>query len=509
MSENGTPRRRGWRTMSTPRMSAATALLLALSLALGGCGEGLTDVNENPNEPTDVPAATILPNGIRALGNTMWNSFWHMSLFATWSQQLSQIQYPDEDRYAVRQSVLQGFWDGFYDVGKDFQTIIAKGQEDGDPNVEAVGRIMKSYTFQLVADAWGPAPYSQALGLEEGIGAPPYDADRAIYEGILADLAAAASMIQVGGNPFGNNDLIYGGDMGQWQRFANSLRLKLAMRMSSVDPGTAAPIVADAVAAGTFQSNADNAVLNYLTSSPNRHPIFENGLSRDDHAPSETMLSLMRDWDDPRLDIYAKPAPNSSPDDPPEVRFAGALPGMSKQPHASLNDIARIGAFWRDNPSAPAVLMSYAEAAFFKAEAAHRGFIGGSAQAFYEDGVRAALEQYGIDDAAVAAYLAQPGVAWGTGGMEPLQQIGIQKWMALYNGSSTEAYAEIRRLGYPAIQPGPDAVSVNSGHIPTRIQYPPLEESLNRQSYQEALQMLGGGNTMAGVLFWDADPMVP
>lgn len=497
--------------MNRHRLPTVAARLLVSALALGACQESLTDVNENPNEPTDVPAATILPNAIVDLGNTMWASFWHMSLFSTWAQQLSEIQYPDEDRYNVRQSVLQGYWDGFYDIAKDFQAMIDKGRESGDPNVEAVGLIMRGYVFQLIVDAWGPAPFSEALQLEGGTATPAYDSDRAIYEGILADLGAAQAMIDVGSDPFGSNDLIYGGDMESWRRFANSLRLKLAMRMSSVDPGAAGPIVADAVTAGTITSNAHNAVLSYLETSPNRHPIFENGETRDDHAPSETMLSIMRAWDDPRIPIYAKPAPNSSEGDPIEVRFAGALPGRSSQLSAyqSLNDIARIGAYWRDDPAAPAVFMSHAEVAFFKAEAAQRGLLGGSAQAFYEQGVQAALDQYGIGGSAVADYMARDGVAWGTGGTTPMEQIGIQKWLALFNGSALEAYAEVRRLGYPAIQPGPDAVSVNSGHIPTRIQYPPLEESLNGQAYQQALSMLGGSNTMDGVIFWDPDPMVP
>lgn len=491
------------------RSPSTVGLLFALSLAALGCGESLTAVNENPNEPTDVPAATILPNAAAGLGNTLWSSFWHMSLFATWSQHYSQIQYPDEDRYNVRQSVLQGYWDRFYDVAKDFHTIAGKGEATGQPNVEAVGLIMKAFTFQLIADAWGPAPYSEALSLEQGNATPAYDSGREIYEALLADLESAQGMITAGSDPFGSNDLVYGGDMEKWRRFANSLRLRLAMRMSSVDPTAAAPIVADAVAAGTFASNADNAVLSYLETDPNRHPIFENGLTRDDHAPSETMLAIMRSLDDPRIPIYARAAPNSSPADPLEVRYAGAFPGRSSQPHASLNDIARIGAFWRDDPSAPAVFLSYAEVAFFQAEAALRGFIGGSAQEFYEAGVRAALEQYGVDGAAVDAYLAQAGVAWGTGGLQQMEQIGVQKWLALYNGNALEAYAEIRRLGYPAIQPGPNAMSVNGGHPPTRIQYPPLEESLNGQAYQEALTILGGANTMSGVLFWDPDPMVP
>lgn len=496
------------------RSVAVAALLLALTLGVGACGEGLTEVNENPNEPTDVPADVILPNAIADLGNTMWNSFWHMSLFSTWAQQLGEIQYPDEDRYNVRQSVMQSFWDGFYDIGQDVQTIADKGAATGNGNVEAVGRILKSYVFQMIVDAWGPAPYTEALKLEEGNSTPSYDAGSTIYDALLSSLADAQASIQPGGNPFGGNDLIYGGDMSKWKKLANSMRLEMAMRISDVNPSKAASVAQAAVSAGVFTSNADNAVLQYLGSSPNRNPVFENGLTRDDHAPSETLLSIMRQWDDPRIPIYAKPAGTSDPGDPLSVRFTGSLPGHSSQtcgtcPYESLNDISRIGTRWRDVPDTPMYFFTYARVSFYKAEAALRGFIGGSAQEYYEDGVEASLEQYGIGQDAIAAYMAQDGVAWGTGGMTAMEQIHTQKFIATYMGNAVENYAEIRRTGIPAIEPGPDATSVNSGHPPTRIQYPPLESSLNGSSYQEALSMIGGSNSFSAPIFWDPDPMVP
>lgn len=495
--------------MTTKLRVAVPAVLVAAVLALGACDESLTEVNENPNAPTSVPASTLLPEAISSTGDLVWNSFWHMYIWGTWTQNTALIQYPDEERYDVRVSSMDGFWNAFYQgPGKDFQTVIEGAEEAGNPNVQAVGLIMKSYVFQLVADAWGPAPYSEALRLEEGNQTPAYDHDRDIYEGMLADLEQAVNLIDPGqvAPRLPENDILYGGDMTKWKRFANSLRLKLAMRMSSVDEGTAAPIVADAVSSGVFESNTDAARLDY-TGGQNRNPTYVDGLTRDDHAPGEPMLSRMRDWRDPRVPVYAKPCPNCDPSDPWDVKYIGGTIAQGGEPRP-LGDIARIGAFWRDDPAAPQWFMTKAEVDFFKAEAARRGMIGGDAGAFYEEGIRASMNQYGISGTEVDDYLAEPGVAWDAG-TDAMKKIGTQKWIALYmGGSALEAYSEIRRLGYPAITPGPQALNVNSGHPPTRMPYPPLEQSLNNESLQGGISMLGADD-MASTLFWDPDGLVP
>lgn len=487
----------------TTRIWSVASLLLALTLMVGACGESLTDTNANPNEPTSVPGEAILPNGIVDLANNMTDSFWELSLFSTWSQQLAKIQYDDEDVYAVRADALQPFWDGYYNVGRDFQEIIDAAQENGNDAGEGIGRVLKSFTFHLIVDAWGPAPYSEAYKLEEGNTTPAYDSDAAIYDALLSSLATADGLLAgATGSYGGQNDLIYGGDLAKWRKFANSLRLMLAVRMGNASQASSA------VSAGTFQSNADNATLHYLSSSPNRNPIYVNGLSRDDQRPSETMLSYMRDLNDPRIGIYAKPALSSSESDPMDVRFAGEFNGTNGA-RSSFSEIARIGGFWRDNPDAPFHFMTYAQVLFYKAEAAHTGMISGgdaAAQQYYEDGIQAAMDLYDVPQSEVDAYMAQDGVAWGTD--DPMKLIGIQKWLGTYMGDALDVYAEIRRLGYPEIEPGPDAQPVNGGHPPTRILYPPYEQTLNGSSYQGGVSMLGADN-MSSTIFWDMNGDVP
>lgn len=491
--------------------AALPMVLVALAFALGACDQDLTEVNENPNAPTSVPPATLLPEAIGATADLTWDSFWQMSIWGTFSQNTALIQYPDEEKYDIRVSSLEGYWNSFYQGPlKDYQSMIDLAEEQGKPNVQAVALIMKSYVFQQLTDAWGPVPYSEALNLEGGEQTPAYDGEEAIYTALLENLDRARGLIDPGNvsAALPGNDILYGGDMAKWRSFANSLTLKMAMRISNVDEGTASSIVDDDLAGGVFQSNAEHARIDY-PGGENQNPIYVNGLTRDDHAPGEPMLSRMRDWQDPRVPVYAEPCPNCDPSDSWDVKYIGGTIAQGGEPRP-LGDIARIGSFWRGNPQAPHWFMSHAEVEFFLAEAAYRGFISGSAQEHYEAGIRASMNQYGISGQDVDDYLQQAGVAWdGSDMATAMQQIGVQKWISLYmGGPAIEAYAEIRRLGYPAIAPGPQALNVNDGHPPTRIPYPPLEQSLNNEELQAAIQMLGGDD-YSQTVYWDPDGTVP
>ena len=124
-------------------------------------------------------------------------------------------------------------------------------------------------------------PYSQALDVENFT--PAYDSQQAIYAGMLANLTTAVGLLDVNGIGFGEGDLIYGNDFAAWRLFGNSLRMRLAMRLSEVDPATAQAAFVAANTAGGFASNADNAMLNY-PGAPYENPLHENYLGRDDHG---------------------------------------------------------------------------------------------------------------------------------------------------------------------------------------------------------------------------------
>ena len=474
---------------------AQRTLVAGVVFALAACDSGLTEVNQDPNAPTDVGAQFLLPQSIRSPVERAFGGGQMLSHTAIWPQHAVQIQYPDEEEGIVRASRMQTYWNDYYrNPLKDIQTVIEKGQESGSGNVEGVGRIWKSWVFHLVTDLWGDVPYSEALtlGKEGGTTTPTYDTQSDVYAGLLADLAAGASLLGSGAD-FGSGDILYGNDFTKWRKFANSLRMRLAMRLSEVDPTAARAEFVAAYGAGAFTSNDDNAMLEW-PGSPYRNPLFENWQGRDDHGVSATLVDTLKALNDPRLELYAEPAAEDG-----EYR---GLQNGDITPELSLAWYSRIGNNWRaDGAETPTPIMTFAEVSFLAAEAAARGWISEDAATLYEQGIRASMTQYDADNtptsAEIDAYLAGPAVVYDAG--RGLEQILLQQWIGLFmNGS--EAWSHVRRIGVPNLQAGPD---LTLSRIPVRFTYPDLEQSLNKDNLDAALARQGGGLDLVDLLWWD------
>lgn len=475
--------------------SLVAALLVGLGLAAGAC-DNLTDINENPNAPTSVPAQFLLPSALQVAVNNAWGTGEMLQHSGIWAQHFAQIQYPDEERGNVRASRMDAYWDSYYQGPlNDIQAVIDIGVEDGNVNAEGVGRIWKSWIFHILTDLWGDIPYSQALqGVDNTT--PVYDSQSDIYVSLLSELEAGAAKLSTSGQDFGSGDLLYGNDWAKWKRFANSLRMRIAMRMSEVNPSGAQSAFVAAYNAGGFTSSDDNAMF-YWTGAPYENPFYENYLARDDNSISRTMVEILKDLDDPRLSLYAEPAATDG-------EYRGHENGVEDLPAGmSLADISRIGNFWRaDGAATPNAIITYAEVLFLEAEAAERGWIAGDPEALYMEAIEANMNLYdaqgvGPSDAEIAAYLANPDIAY-TG----LDDIYLQKWIALYmNGH--EAWAEVRRTGVPTRHVG-SALAGNIGVIPVRFSYPADEQSLNNANLQAAMSAQGmSAPDLTTEVWWD------
>ena len=274
---------------------------------------------------------------------------------------------------------------------------------------------------------------------------------------------------------------MYGGDMVEWRKFSNSLRLRLAMHLSNVDATTAAAQAQAAVTAGVFTSNADNAQLMYLASAPDQNPVYTNVHvdKRDDYGMSKTFVDSLLSWSDPRLPVFAQL--NNDTIVANQI-YEGLPNGLNDGAGPALLYISRIGAYWRETPAAPLALLTYSEVLFLEAEAAERGWITGNATQLYADAIRASMEQYGIPTTAIDAYLAQPRVVYATGAAG-LTQIAYQKWVSLFL-QGMEGWTEVRRTGVPALVPGPNAVLTK---IPERLPYSDNEAVLNKANLDAAV----------------------
>jgi len=483
--------------------NGALALLLAASVV--ACDSGLTDINKNPLNPEDVPSEFLIVGAIRAVvGNTVAGGF-NYNMTSLWAQHLAQTQYPDEGRFKFRPGDIDNYFNMFYGVGsKNLVKIIEKAES---PNYVAVAKILKAYYFMVATDMFGDIPYSEAFTGDKADGTltPKYDSQEEIYASIFSELKEAIALIDPSESTFGPEDLLYQGDMEKWRKLANSLRMRAAMRLSKVDPALAQAEFEDALAAGPFTSNDDNAVLWYGTDPDSRHPQYTNRQTRNDHGMAKTLVDYMLNGDesgldyekhDPRLAIYAQPTP--------EGYYRGHEVGLGEGHGVPLSEISEIGARWRVQPDGDAVIISYSEVLFLRAEAALKGWnAGADAESLYYDAIRASMNYYEIEDDVVDAYLADnPQWAFDALGSTPERQVGIQKWIALFQ-NGPEAYSNWRRTGYPELVAGRDAE--NDGKILRRIPYPGREQTLNRANLDAAIASQGmtGYGDMNTPVWWD------
>jgi hypothetical protein len=487
--------------------------LLALGAAVA-CQTDLTALNQNPNSPTTAPAGPLFTSAVRSSLQTLQNSFNTLSMTSLFAQHIAQIQYIDEDRGHIRPTTLNNLFNGLY-VGplEDFQKI-----QDGSaslPSTTGPATVMQQWVYQNVTDLWGDVPYSEALKGDASTPnfKPTYDAQKDIYYGMLAKLTAASTAM-AGGNTaadpgLGSADPIYKGNVTKWIKLSNSLRARMAMRLSQADPAKAQSELTAAFAAGTFTSNADNAALNWPGDGVYDNPWAANFSTRDDHRMAKTLMDQLISTNDPRLTIFAQPTKA----DP--TKYAGMQNGLDNTYTSTyFNTTSRPGAIFYPGATTygtfgtsagkatPSYIMTYAEVSFIKAEAAMRGWGGltaAQAPQFYIDGVTASITQWGGTAAQAATYLAQAGVAFNpaTG----LEQIGTQKWIALFT-QGTEAWSEYRRTGFPTtITPGPQMYADTPG-IAMRLTYAPAELSVNKAGMDAAIARQGADLTTTKV-WWD------
>jgi hypothetical protein len=458
-------------------------LLLALPLGalLAGCQKDLERTNKNPNESTSVQPDYLLTNGIKSNIDTYWGQDATMDAASLYIQYWAKIQYPDPDRYIPAATSVQNIWSNFYAQGiQDFTTLVQLGDSLHHPNYKAVGLIMRSWIYQVVTDLYGDIPYSQAAQIEKYL-TPKYDAQKDVYTGLLAELKTAVQLLDESGNPI-QGDVLLNGDIRQWKKFANGLRLRIALRIADREEATAKAVFKEVADEGNILigRNQENVALNYLAS-PNQNPVAKNRETRNDYRISKTIVDKLKALNDPRLNIYA-----ALPKDTNVV--IGVTNGLTADSAARLGftKTSDVGAVFTAT-TAPAVLFSYAELLFIQSEAAARNLTSGDAADLYQKAITASLQQYGINTATVIDnYLKQPQVVYNTANYK--KTIGEQKWLALF-GNGLEAFAEWRRLDYPQLTPA--YTGVLDGKIPVRLYYPSSEQALNGVNYKKAVANQG------------------
>ncbi|MBK7408171.1 MAG: SusD/RagB family nutrient-binding outer membrane lipoprotein [Saprospirales bacterium] len=500
-------------------------LILALFMfgALS-CGDKFGDINVDPNNPSLVPADFLLTSAQKAIADDVWDEWMNARFGLLVAQYWAQNNYTDESRYNFRTGVVNSYFASYYvrslrDL-EEIKKLVTAGDDYalGLPsayNKLAVAEILQCWMFHFMTDVWGPIPYSEALKGGENR-TPKYDSQKDIYLSLLSRLEKAKADIDTGAEGFGSADIIYGGDMGKWKRFAASMILRVAMRMSDVEASTAKAAV-EGSWQDAFSSNDDNAYFYYLSGQPNNNPLNQDRIERGDAdfctssvLVDKTLVAL----NDPRVEVYvdsrvngddyfgrpfgqtAPVAASEAPEDYCQPSGAKAVAGS-----ASFNSTDVLAA------EASMIYMNYAEVCFILAEAKERTWnVGGTAADWYDAGITASMNEWGItDEGAISDYLGQASVDYAIAPGDWKQKIGVQKWLALYM-QGVQGWSEWRRLDFNKFEaPVGGAIGdVGSKAAPVRLTYPTDEQTQNGVNYTDAVSnLLGGPDKLSTRLWWD------
>jgi len=468
--------------------------IVSLTLLTAVACEDLTELNDDIKNPKEVPAGALFANASKSLFDFMTEPNVNVNNFRLWAQQWAQTTYADESNYdLITRNVNGSAWNTLYaEVIRDLRETKRFVEQDNfltaqaKANQMAMAEVLEVFTFHVLVDIFGDIPYTQALTDDV---TPAYDDDADIYADLVSRLDAAIAQLS-GDSDMGAYDIVYGGDADMWRLFANSLKLRMAIRLADVNPGLAETMAEAAVNDGVFTSNADNFALSYQGSTPNTNPLWVSLIQsgRSDYIAASTLVEPMVALDDPRLPYYYK--------DPVGAEFLGGIYGDNN----AFNAFSHPGE-WQEDPTFPGIIMSNWEVAFLKADAAERGFdVGGTAEEFYDEGITASILYWGGDQAAADAYLANPDVAYPTAmGATPFERIALQKWIALYD-QGFEAWSTVRFYDYPSM---PIAV-LSELPTPSRYTYPVTEYSLNEENVATARTNMGG-DELGGKVFWDVN----
>lgn len=462
--------------------------IFVFSAFFTACTNDFEEINTNNNNPESVAPQFLLTNVISVSSDVSSydQSFRRANYLAQFS---ASIEFETIDRYDMGSN--SGYWDAIFGLLTDIESIQAS--ENTNSAYNAVGDIMKSYLFSQLTDLWNDVPYTEALGAINGVFSPKYDTQENIYTdpetGILAVLKNAVITLENNNNVI-EGDILFNGDLDKWIKFANSLQVRYLLRISKrLTDFSDLQALADS--GNIMTSNDDNAVLPYLSTSPNQFPLFNaaSGIYNE-HCMTVTVEDVLKSWDDPRMAVLYKPT-NATVNTTAE--FHGLLNGQSKNTIAAsgvdLNNISLFGSIFRDvADGVDAQYMQYSETQFALAEAVAKGYISGDANTYYQNGIMASFEYY--NTTVPADYFTRTAIAL-DGSTGDITKILTQKWLSLISVGH-EAWFNIRRTGIPALVAGPD--NFNEDRYPVRYLYPESEQASNNANYQVAVERIGGDN---------------
>lgn len=483
--------------MNTTKIIKSIVVLLITTLIATSCNDYL-DVNENPNNPSISTPRLTLPFAQRDLAwlNATQMTYLGQYIAYNWSTPSNWSANQEFARYTVNSSFYAAIFEQSY--GSIFKNLTyVQNYEDPTGAVDystykAISKTLKGFQYQYLVDLYGNVPYSEANLRAENM-TPKYDDAQTVYKAVIDELTAAATMalnVPINAEDPATQDIIFGGDMRKWAQFANTIKLRMLVRLSNTNQDAyikeqIALINANGAGYITATVNANPGYSDNLYKQNPFYAYFKNPVTnaqtdRGDYTvASDYTINYLTTTNDPRLSRLYAPASASG-------AFKGApqattLPGTG----FTSNDCSKVGPGLLIGHTQNQPIMLLAEALLLQAEAIQRGYIPGGdagAKTKYEEAVRASFTQLNVTNAAAAAtaYLAQDraNTSWASSANK-IEAIITQKWVALNGTSSIELWIEKTRTGFPANLPMP---AEGGGVRPVRLLYPGSEIARNAQN---------------------------
>lgn len=495
---------------------------------IASCDKGLEKLNKNTVNPTTLEPALLLNQAIVNSSHPWKTLVFDMGIVQQLISPNGGVLAGANFNQDSRDVTTPPLWAVYYqNVIKYTHDVIVKTKDlPARSNLYNMARIYQAFSFMILTDEYGDIPYTQAgAGYTDQVFFPAYDKQQDIYDDIIKELTEAGTALSTS-STVETADLLYAGNIDKWKKFANSLLLRIGMRLVKVDAARAQSLVSSAVAAGVITSNADNAMIRHDANYT--HPLAGglNGSEAANFYLTKPFVDQLKNTNDPRLGAIA-------------VRYVGAKSGNDQTAAAGVitPDVQKGMPMGLDNGTAPtqatadglasfydysqadrrrilklatpAFLVTASQDLLLMAEARFRGWITtGTAEQYFSDGIRAHMDQMALYDPTTAVsatdrdtYVANNPLETGN----ELEQINTQYWISSFlNGP--EAFANFRRSGYPALTPNPygqpNNPDVPNGTFIRRLTYPTSELSVNSTEVNKAIASQGP-DVLSTRVWWD------
>ncbi len=449
-----------------------------------------SEMQIDPNRPTQTHPGLLLTNIETSTFNVIQVSAMLASRMMVFTDGTADEQYYGWQRAGFER----------YNILRQIVKMEEEADRVGLENYKALALFLKSYNIIEITKVFGDVPYSNALLASGGVFNPTYDLQEDIYLKVLDDLDLANASLDADNGAI-TGDVIYGGDITQWKKLINSYTLRILISLAHKEANTALDvvnrfktIVDNPDTYPIFESNGDNAALQFQDAVNNRYPYLNNNNFKTAYYMEESFVDLLKMLEDPRLFTFADPTPQSIEDELDDDDFdaygglGGSAPLATNTQRLVNGEASRVDSrYYLDPVNEPSVLLSYAEVEFTLAEAAYHEWTADDPEDHYNEGIRASMSFYNFSSSDQDDYLDLYQVGYENDeGVNGLEQIITQKYINYFLNGGWEPFYNQLRTGFPEFRVDEGGI-LNNGLIPKRWMYPQDELQLNTANVTAAI----------------------